>query len=61
MNKLDHLAMKHKLLDDQIDELESKSQHPLPQEIKMIADLKKERLRIKDEIVKTKIEDMHGH
>ena len=60
MNKLDHLAMKHKLLDDQIDELEQKSAHPLPQEIKMIADLKKERLKIRDEIVKTKIEVMNG-
>ena len=48
MNKLDHLAMRHKLLDDQIDELEQKSQHPMPQEIKMIADLKKERLRVRD-------------
>jgi uncharacterized protein YdcH (DUF465 family) len=62
MNKLDHLAMKHKLLDDQIDELEQKSQHPLPQEIKMIADLKKERLKIRDmmEQVKHQIEVMDG-
>jgi uncharacterized protein YdcH (DUF465 family) len=60
MKRLDHLAMKHKLLDDQIDELEKRSQHPLPQEIQMIADLKKERLKIKDQIVKTKIEDMRG-
>jgi hypothetical protein len=62
MNKLDHLAMKHKLLDDQIDELEQKSQHPLPQEIKMIADLKKERLKIRDmmEQVKHQIEVMNG-
>jgi uncharacterized protein YdcH (DUF465 family) len=48
-------------LDDQIDELEKKSFHPLPQEIKMVADLKKERLKVRDEIVKAKIEDMHGH
>jgi uncharacterized protein YdcH (DUF465 family) len=62
MNKLDHLAMKHKLLDDQIDELEQKSQHPLPQEIKMIADLKKERLKVRDmmEQVKHQIEVMDG-
>ena len=62
MNKLDHLAIKHKLLDDQIDELEKKSQHPLPQEIKMIADLKKERLKVRDmmEQVKHQIEVMDG-
>jgi len=61
MKRIEHLAMKHKLLDDQIDELELKSLHPLPQEIKMVADLKKERLKVRDEIVKTKIEDMNGH
>ena len=62
MNKLDHLAIKHKLLDDQIDELEQKSHHPLPQEIKMIADLKKERLKVRDmmEQVKHQIEVMDG-
>jgi uncharacterized protein YdcH (DUF465 family) len=27
----------------------------------MIADLKKERLKVRDEIVKAKIEDMNGH
>ena len=61
MNKLDHLAMKHRLLDDQIDELERKHTVPDIQEEKMIADLKKERLRIKDEIVRAKIEDMNEH
>jgi uncharacterized protein YdcH (DUF465 family) len=63
MNKLDHLAMRHKLLDDQIDELEKKSQHPLPQEIKMIADLKKERLKVRDmmEQVRLHLEVMNGH
>lgn len=61
MKRIEHLAMKHKLLDDQIDELERKSLHPLPQEIKMVADLKKERLKVRDEIVKAKIEDMNGH
>jgi uncharacterized protein YdcH (DUF465 family) len=61
MKKLDHLAMKHQLLDEQIDELERKSHHPLPQEVKMIADLKKERLKVRDAIVSAKIEDMHGH
>jgi uncharacterized protein YdcH (DUF465 family) len=62
MNKLDHLAMKHKLLDDQIDELEKKSAHPLPQELKMIADLKKERLKVRDmmEQVKHQIEVLDG-
>ena len=63
MNKLDHLAMKHKLLDDQIDELEQKSSHPLPQEIKMIADLKKERLKVRDmmEQVRMHLEVLDGH
>lgn len=63
MNKLDHLAMRHKLLDDQIDELEKKSQHPLPQEIKMIADLKKERLKVRDmmEQVRLHLEVLDGH
>jgi uncharacterized protein YdcH (DUF465 family) len=62
MNKLDQLAMKHKLLDDQIDELEKNSYHPMPQEIKMVADLKKERLHVRDmmEQVKTQIEAMDG-
>ena len=61
MKRIEHLAMKHKLLDDQIDDLELKLLHPLPQEIKMVADLKKERLKVKDEIVKAKIEDINGH
>jgi len=61
MKRIEHLAVQHRLLDDQIDELEKKSFHSLPQEIKMVADLKKERLRVRDEIVKAKIEDMHGH
>ena len=63
MNKLDTLAMKHKLLDDQIDELEKSSYHPLPQEIKMIADLKKERLKVRDmmEQVRQHLEVMDGH
>lgn len=62
MNKLDHLAMRHKLLDDQIDELEKKSQHPLPQQIKMVADLKKERLKVRDmmEQVRLQLEAMDG-
>jgi uncharacterized protein YdcH (DUF465 family) len=55
--------MKHKLLDDQIDELEKSSYHPLPQEIKMIADLKKERLKVRDmmEQVRQHLEVMDGH
>jgi uncharacterized protein YdcH (DUF465 family) len=63
MNKLENLAMQHRLLDDQIDELEKSSHHPLPQEIKMIADLKKDRLKIKDmmEQVKNQLEAMDGH
>jgi len=62
MNKLDHLAMKHKLLDDQIDELERKHLMPDTDEEKMIADLKKERLKVKDmmEQVRHQIEVMDG-
>ena len=43
--------MTHKLLDDQIDELERKHKMPDIQEEKMIADLKKRRLQIRDDIV----------
>jgi uncharacterized protein YdcH (DUF465 family) len=50
MKKIDHLKMMHKMLDDQIDELERKHQFPDAQEEKMIADLKKRRLQIRDEI-----------
>jgi uncharacterized protein YdcH (DUF465 family) len=50
MNRIDYLIAQHKLLDDQIDELEKYSHHPLPQEIKMVADLKKERLKVRDAI-----------
>ena len=60
MKRLDHLQMKHRLLDEQIDELERKHLMPDTDEEKMIADLKKERLRIKDQIVAAKIEDMYG-
>jgi uncharacterized protein YdcH (DUF465 family) len=62
MNKLDHLAMKHKLLDDQIDEMEHKHLMPDTDEEKMIADLKKERLKVKDmmEQVRLQLEAMDG-
>jgi len=62
MNKLDHLAMKHKLLDDQIDDLERKHLMPDTDEEKMIADLKKERLKVKDmmEQVRLHLEVMNG-
>ena len=50
MKKIDHLKMTHKLLDDQIDELERKHKLPDIQEEKMIADLKKRRLQIRDDI-----------
>ena len=50
MKKIDHLKMTHKLLDDQIDELERKHTMPDIQEEKMIADLKKRRLQIRDDI-----------
>jgi uncharacterized protein YdcH (DUF465 family) len=59
MNKEDHLNLKHRLLDDQIDELEKKTHHPLPQEKKMIQDLKKERLKIRDEISRLHLEHSH--
>lgn len=61
MKRLDHLAMQHRLLDEQINELERKHKFPDEREESMIADLKKERLKIKDQIVSAKIEDMNGH
>ena len=61
MKRLDHLAMQHRLLDEQIDEMERKHKIPDEKEEHMIADLKKERLKVKDQIVKAKIEDMNGH
>lgn len=60
MKRLDHLQMQHRLLDEQIDELERKHKLPDVNEEQLIANLKKERLRIKDQIVTAKIEDMHG-
>ena len=62
MNRLENLAMKHRLLDDQIDELEKSTHHPMPQEIKMIADLKKDRLKVRDmmEQVRLQLEAMDG-
>jgi uncharacterized protein YdcH (DUF465 family) len=54
--------MKHKLLDDQIDDLERKHLMPDTDEEKMIADLKKERLKVKDmmEQVRLHLEVMNG-
>jgi uncharacterized protein YdcH (DUF465 family) len=57
MKKIDHLHMTHKLLDDQIDELERKHKFPDAQEEKMIADLKKRRLQIRDDIKTLESED----
>ena len=48
------LEMRHMILDDQIDELERKHVLPDTQEEKMIAELKKERLKIRDEIEESK-------
>ena len=45
------------MLDDQIDELERKHKLPDVQEEKMIADLKKQRLNIKDGIKLLEAED----
>ena len=59
MKKIDHLKMTHKLLDDQIDELERKHKMPDIQEEKMIADLKKRRLQIRDEIALEEAENGH--
>ena len=61
MKRLDHLAMQHRLLDQQIDELERKHTIPDEREQAMITDLKKERLKIKDQIVLVKVEDMDGY
>ena len=59
MKKEDHLNMKHKLLDDQIDELEKRHIYPDVNEEKMIQDLKKERLKIRDEISRLHISHSH--
>ena len=48
------LEMRHMILDDQIDELERKHVLPDTQEERMIAELKKERLKIRDEIEESK-------
>ena len=58
MKRIDHLKMMHKMLDDQIDELERKHKFPDIQEEKMIADLKKQRLNIKDGISKIELEEL---
>jgi uncharacterized protein YdcH (DUF465 family) len=60
MGKPDHLAIQHRLLDQQIDDLERKHLMPDTDEEKMIADLKKERLNIKDQIVLAKLEDINA-
>jgi hypothetical protein len=57
MKKIDHLKMMHKMLDDEIDELERKHQFPDAQEEKMIADLKKRRLQIRDGINQLEAEE----
>lgn len=54
IKQIQWLEMRHKILDDQIDELERKHVLPDPQEEKMIAELKKERLKIRDEIEQSK-------
>ena len=59
MKKEDHLNMKHRLLDDQIDELEKRHIYPDANEEKMIQDLKKERLKIRDEISRLQVEHSH--
>jgi uncharacterized protein YdcH (DUF465 family) len=57
MRRIDHLKMMHTMLDDQIDELERKHKFPDAQEEKMIADLKKQRLNIRDGIIQLEAED----
>ncbi|NDB57522.1 DUF465 domain-containing protein [bacterium] len=57
MRRINHLKMMHKMLDDQIDELERKHKFPDAQEEKMIADLKKQRLNIRDGIIQLEAED----
>lgn len=61
MKKIDHLHMVHKMLDEQVDELERKHQFPDAQEEKMIADLKKRRLQIKDDILAAEAEHAENH
>jgi uncharacterized protein YdcH (DUF465 family) len=55
MKKIDHLKMYHKILDDQIDELEEKLKHPDDKTVTMLAVLKKQRLHVRDEIAELEV------
>ena len=57
MKKIDHLKMYHKMLDEQIDEMERLHKFPDPQQEKTIADLKKQRLNIRDGILQLEAQD----
>lgn len=50
MKTVDHLNMQHRMLDDQIDEMERKLVLPDTNEERLIQTLKKERLKIRDAI-----------
>jgi len=57
MKRIDYLKMMHKMLDDQIDALEQEHKFPDAQEEKLIADLKKQRLNVRDGIEQLEAED----
>ena len=57
MKRIDYLKMMHKMLDDQIDALEQEHKFPDAREEKLIADLKKQRLNIRDGINQLEAEE----
>jgi uncharacterized protein YdcH (DUF465 family) len=57
MRRIDYLKMMHKMLDDQIDALEQEHKFPDAQVEKLIADLKKQRLNVRDGIEQLEAED----
>jgi uncharacterized protein YdcH (DUF465 family) len=59
MKTLDHLNMQHRILDEQIDEMERKHILPDADEERLIQNLKKERLKIRDAINKELTKDGH--
>lgn len=57
MKKIDHLRMYHRMLDDQIDQLEAMLHFSDPDTERMLDQLKKQRLNIKDGIAQLEAED----
>jgi uncharacterized protein YdcH (DUF465 family) len=60
MKAIDHLNIQHRMLDDQIDEMERKLLLPDSSSEVLVQTLKKERLRIRDVINQHITEDDRG-